>query len=143
VLIAIKISFGKSMTPDSAAAAAWTPLRLLPWIIIDNHVLFRKFLEIDCRKEYHFPVPCGPAKPTCFARATYLFKSAALALQNKKRPPFGDPFIPIITYFLSIDSKKIPLFDCTYSADLKLVQTPLSFRLYPFSFDLSPFFFIP
>jgi hypothetical protein len=24
-----------------------------------------------------------------------------------------------------------------------LVQTPLSFRLYPFSFDLSPFFFIP
>ena len=78
VLIAIKISFGKSMTPDSAAAATWTTLRLLPWIITP---FFEKFLEIDRRKEYHFPVPCGPAKPTCFARAAAcLFQSAALAL---------------------------------------------------------------
>jgi hypothetical protein len=50
----------------------------LPWVIA---FFFEKFLEIDSRIEYHFPVPCGLAQAHVFARAAVgLFKSAALAL---------------------------------------------------------------
>jgi len=55
-----------------------TAVGLLPWIIA---FFFEKFLEFDCRKDYHYSVPCGPAKPTCLAgAAACLFQSAALAL---------------------------------------------------------------
>jgi hypothetical protein len=66
------------MTPNGAAATARAGPWLFPWIIA---LFIGKFLEFDSRKDYHYSVPCGPAKPTSFARAAVChFQSAALAL---------------------------------------------------------------
>jgi hypothetical protein len=53
------------MAPNGAAATAGAGLWLFPWIIAP---FIEKLLEFDSRKDYHYPVPCGPAKPTCFCK---------------------------------------------------------------------------
>jgi hypothetical protein len=71
-LIAIKKSFSKTMSPYSAAAAAWAALRLLPWIIA---TFFEKFLEFDRRSLW-------AGKPTFFKRRRLtFFQSAAFLLK--------------------------------------------------------------
>ena len=57
LVISIKNSFGKTMAPQPLAVAAWAVVWFLPRIIT---FLFKKILEFDSKKHYHFTVPCGP-----------------------------------------------------------------------------------
>jgi len=80
------------MTPYSVAVTAWTAVWLLPWII---SLFFKKFLEFDSRKDYHFTVPCGLDWPT-FSQGRQLtsFDPPPLLIKIKKasklRPIYSD-----------------------------------------------------
>jgi len=95
-IVSIKNSFGKTMTPYSVTVTAWTAVRFLPWII---SLFFKKFLEFDSRKDYHFTVPCGLNRPT-FSQGRQLasFFPPPLLIKIKKasklRPIYPDkPFL--------------------------------------------------